>query len=156
MLFHTPHPERMRQSVADRPITADPFRPAATRFYSPEILAFLSDPPEPVMPEHARFALIERPAEPACKPKVYSAADDLARAIHTRRAGRPIYLLNAALKMADETTARRGVSIWAINVGDDQPGDYLGWAFIGGLQRRELSELLERVEPSAPQHAEAA
>jgi hypothetical protein len=48
------------------------------------------------------------------------------------------------------------VSVWAINLGDDQPGDYLGWIFIGGLQRRELSELLDRLDPDQPRQAEAA
>lgn len=156
MLFRTPNPERMRQSVADRPIRADRFRPSRPEFYSPAMRAFLSRLPEPVMPEHARFALIEQPANRSCKPKVYPSADDLGRAVHVRRAGRPIMLLNAALKIANETTARRGVSIWAINVGDDQPGDYLGWVFIGGLQRRELSEVLERIDPDQARHSEAA
>jgi len=119
-------------------------------------LEILASPPEPVMPEHARFAIVERPADPFCKPKVYASADDLGRAVHARRKTRPIYMLNAALKVAGEDKPRKGVSLWAINPGDDVAGDYLGWVFIGGLERRELADLLARLDVPSPQVAEAA
>lgn len=95
----------------------------------------------------ARFALIERPDDAQCKPKIYPSATALALDLHERRGRRPIYTQDISLVVEGETHVRKGVSVWAINVGDDVDADYLGWVFIGNLGRHELGLVMDRADP---------
>jgi len=95
-----------------------------------------------------RFALLTRPECAEVKPLAYSGLTDLARAIHRRRAGRGIELVDAPLRLRGEATNREGVSVYALGE-DAQRRDFIGWAWADGAGREALRGALLAIEPVA-------
>lgn len=121
----------------------------------PTAREILSRPWSLPMPLTAKFALIQRPASINPQTMRFASLVGMAGFIHARRGKRSLMLLNAALPIAGEDTARQGVAVWAV----DQFGDsteYLGWAWLDGGQRRQLADVLEALQPQEARHREAA
>lgn len=112
----------------------------------------------PVLPPGYRYALLwSRLGQGAAdaRPFVYASGAELARAIHRRRAGAAILLLDCPLSVAPRRcpdTPLHGVSVWTLDPGgaadpwapDGRKDRYLGWAYADGEGRHGLRSLLRR------------
>lgn len=101
------------------------------------------------------YALVRRPAARDAKPVAFTSLADLCAAIHRARGKRSLTMLNSPLLFEGEAKARQGVSVWAVDLANEQ-GEFIGWAWLDGGGRTRLTSALEASEPQAAYDREAA
>lgn len=101
----------------------------------------------PVVPEGVRYALLLRMADGGpVKPLVAPSLPAFARALHRLRRGDGLSLQDCALNIHGRPGANAGVSIWLTCPQTGERSRWLGWAWLGGLGRRDLEAALRMEE----------
>jgi len=97
----------------------------------------------PNLPADVRFALVTAP--PPAKPFAYATLADLARAIHRRRQGQSIQLIDQPAHLALRDGAVPGVRIALVDPIGERTTT-LGWAYLDGHGRPALQQALRQEE----------
>lgn len=98
----------------------------------------------PSLPAGLRYALLLRPQDrPGAKPLAFADAGGLARHLHRARAGMPLQLQDAELRVRQDDKPRAGVSVWTLDPASGDRARFLGWAYLGGAGRHSLQAALQ-------------
>jgi hypothetical protein len=106
------------------------------------------------MAHDTRFALVERPNDPLCKPIVFETLDELVARIQRDRRGDSLQGFDAEVLIFGEDAPRQGVSLFAIDRGERSR--FLGWAYLEGRKRDALNRALHADAPELPTVGRAA
>lgn len=95
------------------------------------------------LPDDVRYALIS--GRGLAKPFAYASLADLARAIHRRRQGQTIQLIDQSADLALRRDPVPGVRITLIDPIGERTTT-LGWAYLAGAGRQTLQQALRQEE----------
>lgn len=101
----------------------------------------------PVLPIGVRYALLwsRLGRREDARPFAYATPADLAKAIHRRRDGAPLQLLDCPILVAPRRTPDEplhGVSVWTQDRFTGAQDRFLGWAYLDGHGRHGLTSAL--------------